>query len=68
MENLDDLTILLEEMQQNQTTDYTDLLYQLNQAISDTNDILRYILCLIFFIIIVIVCRFAYKHFVQFFN
>lgn len=35
--------------------------------LSDIRTVLQYLLCLVFVFVIVLVCRFAYKHFNQFF-
>lgn len=61
------LAELIENSTQNQI-DYSSELGQILSAITETNNILRYIVCFIFFFVIVIVCRFAYKHFNLFFK
>jgi len=40
----------------------------INLALSDIHYILRIIVAFIFFFVIITVCRFAYKFFIQFFN
>lgn len=68
--DIQDIQILAEliENSTNNQIDYSSELGQILSAITDTNNILRYIACIIFFFVIVIVCRFAYKHFNLFFK
>lgn len=68
--DIQDIELLAEliENSTNNQIDYTLELGQILSAITETNNLLRYIICFIFFFVIVIVCRFAYKHFNLFFK
>lgn len=47
--------------------DYTSNLQDLSMKLNESNDILKFILCFLIIFTIILVCRFAYKHFNQFF-
>lgn len=50
-----------------QQVDYTDFINQIITAINDTNQILRAILSIFIVVIIICLCRYAYKLFNIFF-
>lgn len=48
--------------------DYNDILQEILVKLSNVENLLRFVVTFLFVFMIVIVCKFAYKHFNMFFN
>lgn len=68
--DIEDIKLLAEMIEIPSTPsspDYTSYLQDLVMKLNESNDILKFILCFLIIFAICLVCRFAYKHFNQFF-
>lgn len=48
--------------------DYTSILEEIIMKLNNIENLLRFVITFLFVFMIVIVCKFAYRHFTMFFN